>query len=82
MVYYMPLTFQNCSRKTKKTNMQLFNDYRSGCLKEPHWKNDCGSFLPCFLLVIQGGEELPLWMETSNNGGHVVCSRKLVRAYK
>jgi hypothetical protein len=33
------------------TNMQSFSDCRSGWLKELEWENNCGSFLPCFLLV-------------------------------
>jgi hypothetical protein len=48
----MPPEFQNCSHKTKKTNLQPYSDYRSWWSKEPQWENDCGSFLPCFLLVI------------------------------
>jgi hypothetical protein len=27
------------------------SDYKSGWSKEPQWKNDCGSFLQCFVLV-------------------------------
>ena len=34
-----------------KKNPHLFNDCRSGWSKEPQWENECGSFLPCFLLV-------------------------------
>ena len=32
--------------------MHSFRDCRSGWSKEPQWKNDYGSFLPCFLLVL------------------------------
>ena len=35
----------------QKTNLQLFNECRSGWSKESQWTNDYGSFLPCFLLV-------------------------------
>ena len=35
----------------ENTNMQLFSDCRAWWSKEPHWKNDYGSFSPCFLLV-------------------------------
>jgi len=31
--------------------MQSFSDCRSNSSKEPQWTNDCGSFLPCFLLL-------------------------------
>jgi hypothetical protein len=31
--------------------MHSFSDCGSGWSKEPQWKNDYGSFLPCFLLV-------------------------------
>jgi hypothetical protein len=31
--------------------MHSFSDCISGWSKEPQWENDCGSFLPCFLLV-------------------------------
>ena len=31
--------------------MQSFSDCRSWWSKEPQWTNNCGSFLPCFLLV-------------------------------
>src|SRR5665213_1667557 len=41
----------DCNRKTKQTNLQLSGDYRSGWPEETQWENDCGSFLPCFLLV-------------------------------
>jgi len=34
----------------KKQNLSSFNVYRSRWSKEPQWTNDCGSFLPCFLL--------------------------------
>jgi hypothetical protein len=47
----MPLEFQNYNRRTKKTNLQLFSDFRSGWSKKPQWEHDCGSFLPCFRLV-------------------------------
>ena len=47
----MPPEFQNCSRKTKKKNLQLFSDCRSGWSKELQWENHYGSFLPCSLLV-------------------------------
>ena len=35
-----------------KTNMHSFSDCRSRWSKEPQWQNNCGSFLPCFLLVM------------------------------
>ena len=38
------------SGKSKK-KMQSFNDCKSWWSKEPQWENNCGSFLPCFLLV-------------------------------
>jgi hypothetical protein len=56
-VYYMPPEFQSFSRKTKKTILQSFSDCRSGWSKEPQWKIDYGSFLPCFLLVMHGIKE-------------------------
>ena len=31
--------------------MHSFSDCRSGWSKEPQWKNNCGYFLPCFLLM-------------------------------
>ena len=31
--------------------MQSFTNYKSWWSKEPHWEKDCGSFLPCSLLV-------------------------------
>ena len=31
--------------------MDLFSDCKWGWSKEPQWENDCGSFLPCLLLV-------------------------------
>ena len=30
-----------------------FSDYIPGWSKEPQCENDCGSFLPCFLLVYE-----------------------------
>ena len=36
---------------SRNTNVQLFNDCRAWWSKEPQWKNDCSSFLPCFLLM-------------------------------
>jgi hypothetical protein len=47
--------------------MQSFSDCRSGWSKEPQWENDCGSFLPCFLLVPIGLEceieNIVVWLE-------------------
>ena len=37
----------------EKQNLQLFSDCRAGWSKEPQWENDCVSFLPCFLLVLE-----------------------------
>jgi hypothetical protein len=56
-----PKKKQNCSHQTKMKNLQSFSDCRSGWSKEPQWKNDCGSFSQCFLLV-----QVPL-MPTSSN---------------
>ena len=56
----MPPEFQYCNRKTKKTNLQSFSDCRPGWSKEPQWENECGSFLPCFLLVIRDANLLPI----------------------
>jgi hypothetical protein len=50
-VYYMPPLKKNCSCKTKKKILQSFSDCRSRWSKEPQWKNNCSSFLQCFLLV-------------------------------
>ena len=38
--------------KSRKINLQLFSDCRAWWSKEPQWENDCGSFSPCFLLVM------------------------------
>jgi hypothetical protein len=46
----MPPKFQNCNRKTKKTNLQSFSDYRLGGQKNRTGKTTA-VFLPCFLLV-------------------------------
>ncbi len=35
IVYNTPQNFQNLSYKTKKKNLQLFSNYRSGWSKEP-----------------------------------------------
>ena len=51
MVYYEPKIPKVLVGKSRKTNMQLFSDYRAWWSNEPEWENDCGSFLPCFLLV-------------------------------
>ena len=40
--------------------MPSFTDCRSGWSKEPQWENDCGSFLPCFLLVATQQINLPV----------------------
>ena len=50
-VHYMPPKFKNYSRKTQEENMQSFSDCKWGWSKELQWTNNCGSFLPCFLLV-------------------------------
>ena len=38
--------------KPRQTNLQLFSNCIAWWSKEPQWENDCGSFWPCFLLVI------------------------------
>ena len=38
--------------KPKKTNMQSFSDCISWWSKKPQWGNNCGYFLPCFLLAM------------------------------
>ena len=38
--------------------MHSFSVCRSGWSNEPQWENDCGSFLPCFLLLLVVGSQL------------------------
>ena len=54
-ITYMPPEFLNCNCKTKKKILQSFSDCISGWSNKPQWTNNCGSFLPCFLLVMYGG---------------------------
>ena len=51
--------------KSRKTNLQLFSDYKAWWSKEPQWENDCGSFLPCFLVVFRYSH-IRLWNLVSN----------------
>ena len=37
--------------KSRKTNLQLFSYCIAWWSKEPQWENNCGSFLPFFLLM-------------------------------
>ena len=61
-IYHTPPKNKICSRKLEIKILQLFSDCRSGWSKEPQWENNCGSFLPCFLLVegVDFNEWLPL----------------------
>ena len=40
----------------QKTDRHSFSDYNSSWSKEPQWENDCGSYLPCFVLVLPLGQ--------------------------
>ena len=51
-VYYEPKIPKVSVGKSRKINMQLFSDYKAWWSKQPQWENDCGSFSPCFLLVM------------------------------
>jgi hypothetical protein len=74
MVYYIPPKSQNYNQKIKKSNLQLFSDCRSRLSKELQWENDCGSFLPCFPLMIFPYERYNFgqlkWQERSPNRGN------------
>jgi hypothetical protein len=48
----MPQNIKFAIVKQKNKKMQLFSDCRLWWSKEPQWTNDCGSSLPCFILVI------------------------------
>jgi hypothetical protein len=64
--------FQYYNRKTKKTNLQSFSDCRLRWSKEPQWENDCGSFLPCFLLVFVSLDIELKCIISDYNQGHII----------